>query len=42
MIGFTDTLYTPLGITGNYSANTDLHTLHLTVTHTHSGVLILH
>jgi hypothetical protein len=33
MIGFIDTLYTPLGTTGNYSAIYDLRTLQLTVTH---------
>jgi hypothetical protein len=31
-IGFIDTLYTQLGITGNYSAIADLHTLQFTVT----------
>jgi uncharacterized membrane protein len=30
-IGFIDTLYTVLGITDNYSAITDLHTLQFTV-----------
>jgi hypothetical protein len=34
VIGFIDTLYTPLGTTGNYSAIADLHTLQFTVTHT--------
>jgi hypothetical protein len=34
MIRFIDTLYTPLGTTGNYSAIADLHTLQFTVTHT--------
>jgi hypothetical protein len=34
MIGFIDTLYTPLGSTGNYSAIADLHTSRYTVTHT--------
>jgi hypothetical protein len=34
MIGFTDTLYTPLETTGNTaSAIADLHTLQFTVTH---------
>jgi hypothetical protein len=33
MIGFIDTLCTPLGTTGNYSAMADLHTLEFTVTH---------
>jgi hypothetical protein len=33
MIRFIDTLYTPLGTTGNYSATADLHTLQFTVTH---------
>jgi hypothetical protein len=33
MIGFIDTLYTPLGTTGNYSAIADLNTLQFTVTH---------
>jgi hypothetical protein len=33
MIGFIDTLYTPLGTTDNYSAIADLHTLQFTVTH---------
>jgi hypothetical protein len=32
MIGFIDTLYTPLGNTRNYSAIADLHTLQFTVT----------
>jgi hypothetical protein len=36
MIEFIDTLYTPLGTTGNYSAIADLHTLQFTVTHTHT------
>jgi hypothetical protein len=31
MIGFIDTLYTPLGTTGNYSAIADLHALQFTV-----------
>jgi hypothetical protein len=39
MIGYTDTLYTLLGTTGNYSAIADLHTLQFTVTHI--GVLSL-
>jgi hypothetical protein len=39
-IGFIDTVYTPLEITGNYSAIADLHTLQFTVTHTR--VLSLH
>jgi hypothetical protein len=34
MIGFIDTLYTPLGTAGNYSAVADLHTLHFTVAYT--------
>jgi hypothetical protein len=34
MIGFIDTLYTPLGTIGNYSAIADLHTSQFTVTHT--------
>jgi hypothetical protein len=34
MIEFIDTLYTPFGTTGNYSAIADLHTLQFTVTHT--------
>jgi hypothetical protein len=34
MIGFTDNLYTPLVITGDYSAIADLHTLQFTITHT--------
>jgi hypothetical protein len=34
MIGFIDTLYTPLGTTGNYSALAIPHTLQFTVTHT--------
>jgi ethanolamine utilization microcompartment shell protein EutS len=34
MIGFIDTLYTPLLITGNYSAIANLRTLQFTVTHT--------
>jgi hypothetical protein len=33
MIGFIDTLYTPVGTTINYSAIADLHTLQFTVTH---------
>jgi hypothetical protein len=33
MIGFIETLYTPLGSTGNYRAIADLHTLQFTVTH---------
>jgi hypothetical protein len=33
MIGFIDTLYTPLGTKSNYSAISDLHTLRFTVTH---------
>jgi hypothetical protein len=33
MIGFIDTLYTPLRATGNYSAIADLHTLHSTAAH---------
>jgi hypothetical protein len=33
MIGFIDTLYIPLGTTGNYSAIAVLHTLQFTVTH---------
>jgi hypothetical protein len=32
-IGFIDTLYTQLGITGNYSTIVDLHLLQFTVTH---------
>jgi hypothetical protein len=32
IIGFIDTLYTPLGTTGNYSAIADLHTLQFTFT----------
>jgi hypothetical protein len=32
MIGFIDHLYTPLGITSNYSAIANLHTLQFTVT----------
>jgi hypothetical protein len=35
MIGFTDTLYTPLVTIDNYSAIVDLHNLQLTVTYTH-------
>jgi hypothetical protein len=35
MIGFIDTLYTPLWTTGNYSTIADLHTLQFTITHTH-------
>jgi hypothetical protein len=31
MIGFIDTLYTPLGTTGSYSAIADLHTLQFTI-----------
>jgi hypothetical protein len=34
MIGFIDTLYTPLGTTGNYRAIADLHTLQFTAAHT--------
>jgi hypothetical protein len=34
IIGFIDTIYTPLGTTGNYSAIADLRTLQFTVTHT--------
>jgi hypothetical protein len=34
MIGFIDTLYTPLRATINYNAIADLHTLQSTVTHT--------
>jgi hypothetical protein len=33
IIGFIDTLYIQLGTTGNYTANTNLHTLQFTVTH---------
>jgi hypothetical protein len=33
MIGFIDTLYTPIGTTGNYSVIADLHTLKFTVTY---------
>jgi hypothetical protein len=33
MIGFIDTLHTPLGTIGNYNVIADLHTLQLTVTH---------
>jgi hypothetical protein len=33
MIGFIDALYTPLAITGNYSAIADSHTLQFTVAH---------
>jgi hypothetical protein len=33
MIGFTDTLYTPLGTTGNYRVIANLRTLQFTVTH---------
>jgi hypothetical protein len=40
-IGFIDTLYTPFGTTGNYSAIVDLHTLQFTVTHT-LGFSVLH
>jgi hypothetical protein len=36
MIGFTDTLYSPLESAGNYSAIADLHTLQLP-SHTHQG-----
>jgi hypothetical protein len=38
MIGFIETLYTPLGTTGNYSVIADLHTLQFTVTQTHTPV----
>jgi hypothetical protein len=41
MIGLIDTLYTPLGTTGNYNATANLRTLQLTDTHTHSSVLSL-
>jgi hypothetical protein len=34
IIGFIDTLFTPLETTGNYSTVTKLHTLQFTVTHT--------
>jgi hypothetical protein len=34
MIGFIDTLYTPLLTTGNYSAMANVRTLQFTVTHT--------
>jgi hypothetical protein len=34
MIGFIDTLYTPLKITINYGAIADLHTLQFTAAHT--------
>jgi hypothetical protein len=34
IIGFIDTLYTPLGTTGSHSAIADLHTLQFTVTYT--------
>jgi hypothetical protein len=34
MTVFIDTLYTPLGTTGNYSAIADLDALQFTVTHT--------
>jgi hypothetical protein len=34
MIGFIDTLYPPLGTTGNYSAFADFRTLQFTVTQT--------
>jgi hypothetical protein len=34
MIGFIDTLYTPLGTTCNYSATADLQTVQFTFTHT--------
>jgi hypothetical protein len=33
MTGFIDTLYIQLGITRNYSAIADLHTLQFTITH---------
>jgi hypothetical protein len=33
VIGLIDTLCTPLGTTGSYSAIADLHTLQFTVTH---------
>jgi hypothetical protein len=33
MTGFIDTFYIPLGITGNYSAIADLHTLQFTFKH---------
>jgi hypothetical protein len=42
MVGFIDTLYTPLGTTGKYSAIANLHTLQFTVTHTYTRVLSLH
>jgi hypothetical protein len=42
MIGFIDTLYTPLGTTGSYSSAADLHTLQFTVTHTYTIILNLH
>jgi hypothetical protein len=38
VIGFIDTLYTPHGTTGSFSAVADLHTLQFTVTHTHTLV----
>jgi hypothetical protein len=41
MFGFIDTLYTPLGTTGNYSAIAVLHTLQFAVTHT-SVLSLLH
>jgi hypothetical protein len=34
MIGFTDTLYTPLGTIGNYSATADLHPTQYTAPNT--------
>jgi hypothetical protein len=34
MVGFIGSLYTPLVITGNYSAIADLHILQSTVTYT--------
>jgi hypothetical protein len=34
IIGFIDTLYTPLGTTDNYSAIADLHTLQFTAANT--------
>jgi hypothetical protein len=36
MIGFIDTIHTPFGTTGNYSAIADLHTLQFIVKHTHT------
>jgi hypothetical protein len=46
MIGFIDTLYTPLGTTDSYSTVADLHTLQFSVSHTHArthtSVLRLH